>query len=168
MPQSPHLSGKPATLSQGMCTCPSCSNNETDSYPHPATQPFGLAHSSLGHHVLASPDASLRRLQSPEQGSTVPSEPFGAQNPHLGFPGPFVPNSSGLPLQTGGVEFGTSVSSNGSVGTAGAGSGSLPEQKIFPGIVHERVRRSSILSQSAPEPEDAYSKKDDDSDYAGV
>lgn len=90
------------------------------------------------------------------------------QNTQPAFFGATLSNSNTLPLQTGGVEFGTSVSSNGSVGTTGAGTGILPEQKIFPGIVHERARRGSILAQSASEHEDAWPKNDGKAGHANT
>jgi AMP deaminase len=45
-----------------------------------------------------------------------------------------------------GAEFGTSIGGNPATGASPDG---LPEQKIFPGIVHETVRRGSMLAQAA-------------------
>lgn len=42
-------------------------------------------------------------------------------------------------------DLGASVESNGYAGTAG-GRDDLPEQRIFPGVVHERTRRNSLSS----------------------
>lgn len=45
----------------------------------------------------------------------------------------------------------TLVGGIGSMGERSTGSDNLPEQKIFPGIVHERAQRGNVLNQSAAE-----------------
>lgn len=45
-------------------------------------------------------------------------------------------------------EFSSPVSNSGAMGASIAGADGTPEQKIFPGIVHERARRGSIRGQS--------------------
>lgn len=48
-------------------------------------------------------------------------------------------------------EFSSPVNTNGGIGTGVAGPDGLPDQKIFPGIVHARIRRGSILAPSSVE-----------------
>lgn len=43
------------------------------------------------------------------------------------------------------------ASGTGPVGPASTGTDSLPEQKIFPGVVHERAQRSSKFTRPAAE-----------------
>ena len=52
-----------------------------------------------------------------------------------------IPNPNALSISTGGDEL--------SAGSPGTMAGVLPEQRIFPGVVHEKARRDSILSSTA-------------------
>jgi AMP deaminase len=47
------------------------------------------------------------------------------------------------------LEFHPPTADSGSKITAAVDHGSLPEQKIFPGIVHERARRGSVITPAA-------------------
>ncbi|BDD59125.1 AMP deaminase [Monascus purpureus] len=155
LPQSPSLSGNLNSPNQ-------------EGAPQVQSSPTSLTGTALGYNTQTSPNSLLSQLQSPERGFISPSDALNIQNTQPAFFGATLSNSNTLPLQTGGVEFGTSVSSNGSVGTTGAGTGILPEQKIFPGIVHERARRGSILAQSASEHDDAWPKNDGKAGYANT
>lgn len=48
-------------------------------------------------------------------------------------------------------DSGTLVGGTGYMGERSTGSDKLPEQKIFPGIVHERAQRGSVLNRSTAE-----------------
>jgi hypothetical protein len=56
------------------------------------------------------------------------------------------PSPTALPAS---LEFHPPAADSGSKITATVDHGSLPEQKIFPGIVHERARRGSVITVSA-------------------
>lgn len=60
--------------------------------------------------------------------------------------GPAPTFSNTLPIHPGpsADDLGTSVTSNASIG-------SPPEQRMFPGVVHERARRDSLLSSTTAE-----------------
>lgn len=61
---------------------------------------------------------------------------------------PVISNQSPAQLQSMNQEFGASVSGHGSVTAPGSMPGSLPEQRIFPGIMHERARKENMVSGS--------------------
>ncbi|CDM30015.1 hypothetical protein DTO013E5_8286 [Penicillium roqueforti] len=96
----------------------SVSSNHDHNAPNPEPQ------SELSSSVADTTDASLSEAHGTDQTTTAPSTPstYVARSPRLG---------------TG--EF----SSPGS-GTGVGGSDGLPEQKIFPGIVHERARKGTM------------------------
>lgn len=62
-----------------------------------------------------------------------------------------------------------SVGASGNAGTAVVGSANLPEQKIFPGLMHERATRGSMRAgssvDSSTEDRDGNAHHKDDGDF---
>lgn len=63
-------------------------------------------------------------------------------------PASTVSAQSSAQLQSMSHEFGATVGSNVSVTTSGMTPGGLPEQRIFPGIMHERAMKGSMMTGS--------------------
>lgn len=153
----PHLPAK-QPLRTMVCTLrDSGDNNELIPIFHVATRQTQRSSTPPTHSTL-----SYNSAQEPAP--TTPNVSLNFQDSLSTSPGPSMQNSNASPLQSMGFDFGRSVSSNGSIGAAGPGPGVLPEQKIFPGIVHERAQRGNTLTPLATENEDQVLRKTDEDD----
>lgn len=106
-----------------------------------------LSRSTLSQGTQTSPSTLFSQPQTPpKQSLSTPSNvTWDAENSRPLLPESALSNFEALSLQPGNSHLGTSVNSDGSLASPNV----LPEQRIFPGIVHERVRRSSILTPSS-------------------
>lgn len=122
----------------------------TSSGDHGRSQPLAALHLGIRSQLIqcgnlvASPGAVTQTL-----GSCDPNQNASSSGPRttaeMASSALSTQQASSPQLSSG--DFGSSTGSNNTVGATGADPDGLPEQKIFPGIVHETVRRGSMLSQ---------------------
>ncbi|KAJ5086291.1 AMP deaminase Amd1 [Penicillium alfredii] len=117
----------------------------TTSMNHALPEP-ALQQSSVSWHQR--PNAVSADDEQTSQPKSQATSRVAATNPSA----PSAQNARSPHLAAG--EFSSPSGSNTTLGADVTGPGGLPEQKIFPGIVHERVRKGSTLSQLSREEPD--------------